>query len=498
VGFGTTNRAQPGERLRRNPAPLPAEVLARRQFLHAAVASASALALAPGAADAASDPLVVENITRLYSVRVGRIVRPRSTEDIQKALADWPGQVSVGGALCSMGGQTAIGDGLHLDLRGMNALVWLKPEQKRARMQAGMRWRELQALIDPHDLSVRTMQSFANFTVGGSVSVNVHGRYVGHGPMAGSIRALQLVLADGHVVEASREENADLFRAAIGGYGALGVISEVELDLDSNARIERVVEPVSLEEYPDWYARNIRDASDAILHNADLYPPSFESPLGITWRLSDRELTVVDRLRPANGRYLGRRSAIWAVTELPGGMALRERVIAPKQFRKAEVVWRNFEASLDIRELEPFTRFMSTYALQEYFIPISRFAPFVESLRRIVRQHDAEVLNLSIRHSPADAHTLMAWAREEVFSFVLYYKQRVLTASQRRVRDWTRELVAAALDMGGTYYLPYQPHATREQFRRAYPRAAEFAAVKAIHDPAGRFSNEMWRNYLDW
>lgn len=48
-----------------------------------------------------------------------------------------------------------------------------------------MRWRDLQDHLDPHDLSVRTMQSYANFSVGGSVSVNVHGRYVGHGPIAG-------------------------------------------------------------------------------------------------------------------------------------------------------------------------------------------------------------------------------------------------------------------------------------------------------------------------
>ena len=36
---------------------------------------------------------------------------------------------------------------------------------------------------------------------------------------------------------------------------------------------------------------------------------------------------------------------------------------------------------------------------------------------------------------------------------------------------WTRELIDAALSVGGTYYLPYQPHATAAQFLRAYPRA---------------------------
>ena len=39
------------------------------------------------------------------------------------------------------------------------------------------------------------------------------------------------MLHDGEIVDASPEENADLFYGAIGGYGALGIIVEAELDL---------------------------------------------------------------------------------------------------------------------------------------------------------------------------------------------------------------------------------------------------------------------------
>jgi FAD/FMN-containing dehydrogenase len=469
----------------------------RRKLLGGALSGVAALAASP-ASGAASNELWVDNITRLYPVRVGRIAIPRTTADAQRALDGWVGQVSIGGARCSMGGQIAIRDGLHLDMRGMNRLVNLDPVEKRIRVQAGMRWRDLQEIIDPHGLSVRTMQSFANFTVGGSVSVNVHGRYVGHGPIVNSIRALQLVLPDGRVIEASRADNADLFRATLGGYGAMGLVTEIEIDLDDNFRIERQVETLALPEYPAWFAERVLTDPGAVLHNVDVYPPSFKSAAAITWRRTEKDLTTAARLRPIAGRYTGQRSAIWAVSELPGGRKLRERLIEPKRLGRPEVVWRNHEASLDIAELEPFSRFMSTYALEEYFIPGRSFQPFLVELRRILRKHDAEVLNLSIRHSPRDADSLMAWAREDVFSFVLYYKQRMLEESSRRVGNWTRELVAAALDHEGTYYLPYQLHATVAQFRQAFPRADEFAVLKARVDPAGRFSNEMWRKYFGW
>ena len=52
-----------------------------------------------------------------------------------------------------------------------------------------------------------------------------------------------------------------------------------------------------------------------------------------------------------------------------------------------------------------------------------------------------------------------------------------------------------ALAVGGTYYLPYQPHATAEQFHRAYPRARDFFALKWEVDPDFRFTNSLWDKY---
>ena len=147
-------------------------------------------------------------------------------------------------------------------------------------------------------------------------------------------------------------------------------------------------------------------------------------------------------------------------------------------------------------ELEPRTRVMSTYALQEYFVPERHFLSFVAALRRVLAEPDVGVLNVSIRHAPADALALLPWAREDVFSFVLYYKQRTWPSAQQRVGEWTRRLIDAVLRHEGRYYLPYQLHATQAQFDAAYPEAKALRRLKAQVDPEGRFSNELWRKYL--
>lgn len=469
--------------------------LPRRTFIVQALAGAGLFILAPVAALSAPG-ILVPNVTGLYSVKVAKTVAPTTTLDVVHEILRWPGKVAVGGGRYSMGGQIAIAGGLHLDMRAMKQLVWLKADARTVRVQAGMTWRDLQEVLDPEGLAVMTMQSYANFTVGGSVSVNVHGRYVGNGPIGHSVRALQIVLADGAVVEASRSQNPEIFRAAIGGYGAVGVISEVELDLASNARMERTVTAVALADYPGYFETAVKSDRDCILHNADLLPPLFDAPVAITWRSTHKPLTEPARLVARGQSYGMHQNAIFAITELPGGAELRTQVIHPLLLEKPAVVWRNHEASLDAAELEPRTRLISTYGLQEYFIPVRHFVAFAREMAQLIRKHQANVLNVSVRHSPVDTVALLPWATQEVFSFVVYYKQRTYPAAQQCIGEWTRAMIDAALKYDGRYYLPYQLHATRQQFAKAYPQAPQLRALKKSIDPQAKFSNELWSRYL--
>ncbi len=467
----------------------------RRRFLEAAAVSGLA-ALAPSGALGDSKRRVVNDVSQLNAIEVADERRPRTAEQVRAALRKWVGAVSVGGGRYSMGGQIAAPGSLHLDMRAMNQIVSLDARQRVVRAQAGMTWRDLQEAIDPHDLSVRIMQSYSNFTLGGSVSVNCHGRYVGKGPLVNSARAVQLATADGQILELTRERDAELFHAAFGGYGGLGVVTEVELDLDLNTRIERVVHQVALERYPDYFAREVAADARVVLHNADLAPPDFDQPTTISWLKTDKAPTRPERLVPRGLDYTLEKNAIWAITELPGGAWVRDAVLDRTVLSKPEIVWRNREASLDTASLEPRTRRFSTYLLQEYFIPVANFLPFAQAMARILKARDVEALNVSIRHSPADSTSLLSWAPQEVFSFVLYYKQRRREQASREAAIWTRELVAAALANGGRYYLPYRLDATRAQFRQAYPEWRAFAALKKRVDPAGRFRNLLWNKYL--
>ena len=437
----------------------------------------------------------VSEITGLYPVRMAHVVTPHTVEDIARAVASTPGPVSIGGGRYSMGGQTATPDGLQLDLREFRGVVAFDSAARTITVHSGTRWREVQEAIDPAGLAVKIMQTYNTFTVGGALSVNAHGRYIGQGPLVRSVRALTLVLADGRVVRASPQEHPELFYGAIGGYGALGVIADVTLDLTSDARVQRIDSTLPVAGYLDYFRTRVQSDTGVIFHNADLYPPAYQTVHAVSYVATTLPVTVPERIQPRDQASWTHRLAYKTITSGRLGKWFRQHILDPLVFRGNPVTWRNYEASYDVSELEPASRERSTYVLQEYFVPADSLPVFVPRLRRILQIHRVNAVNVSIRHALPDPGTDLAWAPTEVFAYVLYYKQGTGPEAEQEVGRWTRELIEAAIQSGGRYYLPYQPLATRDQFVRAYPGAAALFAVKRRVDPTGKFTNTLWDLY---
>jgi FAD/FMN-containing dehydrogenase len=439
--------------------------------------------------------VVVNDISQLNPISVAEVIVPGRIDEIVAAVRRHDGPISIGGARHSMGGQIALPGALHIDMRRFNRILRYSPKEKLITVQAGATWRQIQERIDSDNLSISIMQTYANFTVGGSLSVNVHGRYVGQGPIILSVVSFRIVMQNGEVVDASPTTNTDVFYGTIGGYGGLGVIADVTLGLTDNVRVKRTDRVMPIGEYREFFLSNVRDSAGAVFHNGDIYPDTYDTVHAVTYSKTDEPVMIADRLQPIENSHRLDRFAYWAVSEWPFGGAIRRYIIEPFVFRSESVTWRNYEASYDASELEPASRQRSTYVLQEYFVPVNRFDDFVPKMRSVFQRHRASVINVSIRHARQDPGSLLAWARSEVFAFVVYYRQGTSAVARQEVGFWTRELIDAALSEGGAFYLPYQLHATREQFLRAYPRAQEFFALKRRLDPTNKFSNLLWEKY---
>jgi FAD/FMN-containing dehydrogenase len=438
---------------------------------------------------------VVNDVTLLNPIAVDRVIVPHSIAEIVAAIKTAPGGVSIGGARHSQGGQIAEAHSLFLDMRQFNQVVAFDPTAKTITVQAGITWRDIQEKIDPYGLSVAIMQTYSNFTVGGSLSVNCHGRYVAAGPLILAVKRIKVVLAGGSVVEATPESHQDIFDSVIGGYGGIGVIVEATLQLTTNTKVERHDRVMAISQYRDYFLSQVRDSPTAVFHNADIYPPKLDRVRAVTWSVTDQPVTNSNRLIGRRENYWTHRRMIWLISRMPWGKQLRQYVVDPLLYLSHPVVWRNHEASYDVAELEPNSRKYTTYVLQEYFVPVDRFDDFYPKIAAVLTRRHVNVLNISIRYARADPGSLLAWAKTDVFAFVLYYEQGTAEPDKLAVAQWTRELIDAVLSENGSYYLPYQIHATPDQFQRAYPRANEFFALKQKFDPTDKFRNQLWDAY---
>ncbi len=440
----------------------------------------------------------VNDVTELYPIKVVDIVVPHTTEEIVEYVKKYE-RISIGGGRNSMGGQTASEKAVQVDMREFNKILNLSTTTKEITVQTGIRWRDIQDYIGPYGLSVKIMQTYSNFTVGGSLSVNVHGRYVGLGPIILSVKNIKVVLADGSVVMASPTENSEIFFSAIGGYGGIGVITEATLKLADNTNVERLRIKIPISEYANYFKNIVKATSSKILfHNGDIYPMNFDSVSAVSWSQTDKSPTTESKLIPRTEDYWLERFVWVTMSEWPLGKSIREYIIEPILYSgKKPVHTRNYEASYDIMELEPESRAKSTYVLQEYFVPVENFDVWIPKMKKVFVDNDVNLLNVSIRHALPDPGSKLAWAKSESFAFVIYYKQGTDEKSKQAVEKWTRQMIDQVLTVDGGYYLPYQPNATEKQFYAAYPKWQEYFVLKNKYDPTGKFTNKLLDKYYN-
>jgi len=440
---------------------------------------------------------IVNDVSRLNPVLVSEVVIPTSIEQVQETIRKAKTHISVGGGRFSMGGQTASSYGIHIDMRAMNQVLSFSQEEKLIKVEAGIRWCDIQKYIDPYNLSIKVMQSYANFTVGGSVSVNCHGRYIGYGSLAMTVRSLDIVTADGTLQTVSRSNQPELFEGVLGCYNAIAVIVAVELELAENELLERKWKLIRADHYLDFFRKNINDNEKVIFHNGDLYPPYFSHIRSVSWIKTEKKATQKTRLITLRSQYPIERFFISSFSKSNFAKWRRQFIIDPILYKRKKVHWRNYEAGYDVAELEPASREYSSYILQEYFVPVDQFQSFSKKIAEIFLRYKVNVINVSIRHAIQNKDSLLSWSEENVFAFVIWYKQSTNEKAKNTVGIWTRELIDAALNCNGTFYLPYQLHAREEQFHKAYPHAKKLFRLKQQIDPNYKFRNSLWEKYYN-
>jgi len=435
----------------------------------------------------------------LTSIHVSNIVAPNSVEELQNIVRTSTLPISVAGACYSQGGQTGYPDGLVIDMKNLNKIIAFSKTEKTITIQAGATWYDVQKYIDPYNLSIKAMQSYNNFSVGGSISVNAHGRDLAYGSVINGIQSIQIMLADGTIVTADRKHHNNLFKAAIGGYGLLGIITQATIELTENIPLKRVIQPCTINNFKKLFDTSIASDTSVVFYNTDIFPKKYQKCLTTTWHTTNKKVTDKTRLQEQTSPfYIVDKALEMFVRRVPLASQSRASLQESKKLASpARIVWRNNEMSYSVNQLAIDYHFPSTMTLQEYFIPAEHAQAFAKKLTSILKKNWVNVINISIRHVKADTTSLMSYAPQESFAFVLYLNIFNNRWAINGSIHWTKKIINAALQYNGTYYLPYIQSATKQQFKKAYPQCDEFLKIKQKYDPYNRFRNMLFQKYYE-
>ena len=422
-------------------------------------------------------------------------IKPVSEQDISDAVKLTSGPVTVSGVHHSLGGQITYADSLYLDMSDFDKVLDFDTDKKLITVQTGISWSQIQHVIDPHTLSVKIMPDNNDYSVGGSLSVNAHGRFAGAGSIISSVKSIRIILPDGNIYEASPEINNALFYGAIGGFGGIGVIVQATLELVENIAIERSINRLSFYQYNNYLKENILNDESVVLQQAILYPPSFETLLDISWRKTDKPVTDNRRLQNNDAEPWWESVLLKMKSKSDILHRFQKNLIDPYLYGEPAVVRRNFETSYNLRDTGFISSDESTMVMQEYLIPLKRFEIFVFNMRDIFSRHKVNVFKILISYVPQDHASLLAGAAENVYSFKIIYLQHKNKQSRSEVGGWTGELVRASIESHGVHILPYLIHDSTAQLHKAYPGSNYLFELKQKADPAHRFRNLFWEQH---
>jgi FAD/FMN-containing dehydrogenase len=147
-------------------------------------------------------------------------------------FADASGALLPRGLGRSYGDSCLIDGGTLLDTTRLNHLIEFDRETGRLRCEAGVSFAELLEVIVPHGWFLPVTPGTCQVTVAGALANDVHGKnHHRAGTFGCFVSSFELCRSDGSRLLCSPQENAELFRATIGGLGLTGLISWVEFQL---------------------------------------------------------------------------------------------------------------------------------------------------------------------------------------------------------------------------------------------------------------------------
>jgi FAD/FMN-containing dehydrogenase len=458
--------------------------------------------------------LAVNDIhSQLNPTQVAEIVPVDSLAAIQATIrraAEQGRALCIAGGRHAMGGQQFATGAVLLDTTRLNRILNFDPAAGLIEVEAGIQWPELIGYLVtaqkdtpwPQQWGIVQKQTGADrISLGGSLASNGHGRGLKMRPIIADVESFVLVDAQGEAQSCSRQENSELFRLVIGGYGLFGIVYSVKLRLMPRQKVERVVEVITADSLCAAFEQRLQagflygdfqfstdEKSGDFLHRGVF---SCYRPVDLAAPLPEdqRELSA-DNWNHLF--YLSHADKAEAFRRYAGYYLSTSGQIYGSDTHQLSTYLDNYHHDLDQRlgATHPATEIIT-----EIYVPRPVLPGFLAEVRDDFRANEVNLIYGTIRLVEVDTESFLAWARQPyactIFNLHTVHTPQGLEHSAAAFR----RLIDMAIRRDGSYFLTYHKYAARRQVEACYPQFAEFLRLKRRYDPEERFQSDWYRHY---
>jgi alditol oxidase len=164
-----------------------------------------------------------------YAYHAARVHRPQSVDEIR----DLVGRSAKVRALGTRHSFNNIADSTEdlISLEHFDRLIGIDREHRTVTIEAGMKYGRLGRYLHGEGYALHNLASLPHISVAGACATATHGSGDSSGNLATAVSAMEVVTADGQVVELSRERHGEQFQGMVVSLGGLGVVTKLTLNI---------------------------------------------------------------------------------------------------------------------------------------------------------------------------------------------------------------------------------------------------------------------------
>ncbi|MGZ3813645.1 MAG: D-arabinono-1,4-lactone oxidase, partial [Mucilaginibacter sp.] len=328
---------------------------------------------------------------------------------------------------------------------------------------------ELAPYLHQHGFALHNLASLPHISVAGSISTATHGSGVKNGNLASTVTGLEIVIADGSIINLTKDSDPEKLNAATVSLGAMGVITKVTLQIEPTYMVrQRVFLKLPMAQLKPHFEQIVSAG-----YSVSLFTDWQSDSINEVW-IKSRVDTDKDHNQP---EFYGAKAAtknLHPIIDHSAESCTDQMGVPGPWFERLPHFKMGFTPSSG-KELQ-----------SEYFVPLHHAVEAIEAVARLGKQIGPHLFITEIRTIASDTLWMSPCHNQTSVTIHFTWKQET-------------EAVLKLLPLIEKELAPFnaRPHwgkiftISPKVLESRYEKMADFKKLVAYYDPHGKFRNDF-------